>query len=76
MRRKEDGRDWLTRGLDLALGWFFWLFNRAFALGTGAYTIDYSYAGSTNFEDAAATATLDVTYGILVLSDQKAAKKA
>ncbi len=45
-------------------------------LGTGAYTIDYFYAGSTNFEDAEALATLDVTYGILVLSDQKAAKKA
>ncbi len=38
LRRKGEGRDWLTRGLDFLLGWFFRLFNRGFAAGTGAYT--------------------------------------
>jgi len=46
------------------------------ALGAGGYTIDYFYPGSTNFENAQATALLDVTYGVGVLSDQKAAKQA
>jgi multidrug efflux pump len=37
MRKREEGRDWLTRGLDFCLGWFFRLFNRSFALGTRGY---------------------------------------
>ncbi|QEL20352.1 efflux RND transporter permease subunit [Limnoglobus roseus] len=37
MRKREHGRDWLTRGLDFLLGWFFWLFNKSFAAGTSAY---------------------------------------
>jgi multidrug efflux pump len=37
MREKDAGRDRLGRGLDFALGWFFGLFNRAFAWGTGGY---------------------------------------
>jgi hypothetical protein len=46
------------------------------ALGTGAYTVDYSYAASSNFTDPHATATLDVTYGIGALFDQTAARQA
>ncbi|MBP3960577.1 efflux RND transporter permease subunit [Gemmata sp. G18] len=38
MRKREDSRDYLTRGLDFALGWFFRLFNRGFAFGTRMYT--------------------------------------
>ena len=38
MRKREDSRDYLTRGLDFALGWFFRLFNRGFAFGTRVYT--------------------------------------
>jgi multidrug efflux pump len=37
MRKKGAGRDYVTRGLDVALGWFFRLFNRGFECGTGAY---------------------------------------
>jgi multidrug efflux pump len=39
MRKKENGRDRVTRGLEFALGWFFRLFNRAFEWGTGTYTL-------------------------------------
>ncbi|QJW93181.1 efflux RND transporter permease subunit [Frigoriglobus tundricola] len=38
MRKREDSRDVLTRGLDLGLGWFFKLFNWAFDWGTKGYT--------------------------------------
>src|SRR5262249_36619564 len=38
MRKREHGRDWVTRRLDFALGWFFRLFNKTFGLGTRAYT--------------------------------------
>ncbi len=37
LRPRGDGRDPLTRLLDLVLGWFFRLFNRAFDAGTAAY---------------------------------------
>jgi multidrug efflux pump len=37
MRKKADARDWVTRGLDFLLGWFFRLFERVFGLGVGAY---------------------------------------
>ena len=37
LRPKGQGRDWLTRGIDLVFGRFFRLFNRAFAVGTEAY---------------------------------------
>jgi hypothetical protein len=42
------------------------------ALPTGAYQIQYDYAGSANFQDAHAVATLDLTDGILILSNQGA----
>jgi hypothetical protein len=44
------------------------------ALPTGAYQIQYDYAGDANFEGVTAVATLDVTYGILVLSQKTTAK--
>ncbi len=31
-------KDWFQRLLDFTLGWFFWLFNMGFRLGTGVYT--------------------------------------
>jgi multidrug efflux pump len=37
LRKKGEGRDWLTRGLDLLLGWFFRLFNRGFGAATDLY---------------------------------------
>jgi multidrug efflux pump len=37
MRKKEHGRDPVTRVLDLVLGWFFRLFNKGFEWGTSAY---------------------------------------
>ncbi|ABE39542.1 Hydrophobe/amphiphile efflux-1 HAE1 [Rhodopseudomonas palustris BisB5] len=33
----ESNRDWLTRGIDFALGWFFRLFNRFFDRASSAY---------------------------------------
>src|SRR5262249_47611106 len=38
MRKKQRGRDPVTRVLDFLLGWFFRLFNRGFEWGTSAYT--------------------------------------
>ncbi len=37
LKPRGAARDPLTRLLDLALGWFFWLFNRGFSAGTNAY---------------------------------------
>ncbi|CAN5276112.1 hypothetical protein BH11PLA2_BH11PLA2_31370 [soil metagenome] len=37
MKKRDGGRDWLTRCIDFFLGWFFWLFNRSFDLGTRGY---------------------------------------
>jgi multidrug efflux pump len=37
LKPRGRGRDPLTRVMDLALGWFFRLFNRAFGAGTSAY---------------------------------------
>ena len=37
LKPKTAARDPLTRLIDLALGWFFWLFNRAFRTSTRAY---------------------------------------
>ncbi|MFO0873348.1 MAG: multidrug efflux RND transporter permease subunit [Phycisphaerales bacterium] len=37
LRRRGEGRDWVTRGLDALLGWFFRLFNHSFDLAGGAY---------------------------------------
>jgi hypothetical protein len=44
------------------------------ALPTGAYQIQYDFAGDDYFKAAHAVATLDVTDGILVLSNQGARK--
>ncbi|AMV27067.1 Efflux pump membrane transporter BepE [Gemmata sp. SH-PL17] len=38
MRKREGSRDYLTRGLDFTLGWFFRLFNNGFEFGTRMYT--------------------------------------
>ncbi len=37
LKPKGAKKDWLTRGFDLVLGWFFRLFNAVFRLGTGLY---------------------------------------
>jgi multidrug efflux pump len=37
LMRPRSQRDYLTRGLDFALGWFFKLFNKGFELTTSAY---------------------------------------
>jgi multidrug efflux pump len=37
MRNREAGRDWVTRGFDFLLGWFFKLFNRVFGIGVRGY---------------------------------------
>lgn len=37
MRKRED-RDYVTIGLNLVLGWFFWLFNWGFSFSTNLYT--------------------------------------
>ncbi|MEM9478246.1 MAG: multidrug efflux RND transporter permease subunit [Verrucomicrobiota bacterium] len=37
LRRKEDTNDWLTKGLNLVLGWFFNLFNKGFDKATNGY---------------------------------------
>src|SRR5262249_54121042 len=37
LKPRGAGRDPLTWLLDRALGWFFWLFNRAFTWGTAGY---------------------------------------
>src|SRR5262249_19089480 len=42
------------------------------ALAAGAYSVQYDYAGDANFQDAHAVAVLDVTDGVLVLSNQGA----
>jgi hypothetical protein len=44
------------------------------ALPTGAYQIQYDYAGDANFEGVSAVANLDVTYGILVLHQKTTAR--
>ncbi len=36
-RREREHQDWLTRLINLVLGWFFRLFNRTFELGTNVY---------------------------------------
>jgi hypothetical protein len=46
------------------------------SLGTGSYTIGYSYAGDNNFTSASVTAKTDVTNGVLALFNQSKAKKA
>ena len=46
------------------------------SLGTGSYTIGYSYAGDNNFTSATATANMDVTDGVLALFDQSQSKHA
>lgn len=46
------------------------------SLGTGSYTIAYSYAGDNNFTSASATANMDVTNGVLVLFNQSQARHA
>jgi multidrug efflux pump len=38
LKPKGARRDWFTRLLDFTLGWFFRLFNRAFAFAAGRYT--------------------------------------
>ncbi len=38
LRKKEDQRDWLTRIVNVLLGWFFRLFNRAFDWTSGLYS--------------------------------------
>jgi hydrophobe/amphiphile efflux-1 (HAE1) family protein len=37
LRHREDQRDWITRGIDATLGWFFRLFNRGFEAMTRGY---------------------------------------
>ncbi|MEM0897124.1 MAG: multidrug efflux RND transporter permease subunit [Verrucomicrobiota bacterium] len=37
LRKKEDTNDWLTKGLNLVLGWFFNLFNKGFDKATNGY---------------------------------------
>jgi len=38
LRGHDAKRDWLTRGMDLGLGWFFRLFNKGFSRTTNGYT--------------------------------------
>jgi hydrophobe/amphiphile efflux-1 (HAE1) family protein len=38
LKPRHEKKDLLTRALDFSLGWFFRLFNGAFAVGTGGYT--------------------------------------
>jgi hypothetical protein len=39
------------------------------SLAAGAYTVTFSYAGDGNFNGASASATLDLTYGVTLLSN-------
>jgi multidrug efflux pump len=43
LKPKGSGRDWLTRGLDFTLGWFFRLFNKVFGAGTSFYARSVGY---------------------------------
>jgi hydrophobe/amphiphile efflux-1 (HAE1) family protein len=43
LKPKGSGRDWLTRGLDFTLGWFFRLFNKAFSASTNLYARAVGY---------------------------------
>jgi hypothetical protein len=39
------------------------------SLAAGGYSVTFSYGGDSNFNGASASATLDVTYGIKVMTD-------
>jgi hydrophobe/amphiphile efflux-1 (HAE1) family protein len=43
LRPKGAGRDWVTRGLDFTLGWFFRGFNKVFGAGTNMYARAVGY---------------------------------
>jgi multidrug efflux pump len=43
LKPKGARRDWVTRGLDFTLGWFFRGFNRVFGAGTNAYARTVGY---------------------------------
>jgi hypothetical protein len=45
-------------------------------LAAGAYNVTFSYVGDSNFNAASASATLDVTYGITLLSNLSHAQSA
>lgn len=38
LKGHDEPKDWLTRGMDFAFGWFFRRFNRAFSWGSDAYS--------------------------------------
>src|SRR5262249_55008934 len=46
------------------------------SLAVAAHAITYSYAGDSNFANASVQALMDVTYGILVLTNLSQAKSA
>jgi hypothetical protein len=46
------------------------------SLAVGAYPVTFSYAGDGNFNGASASATLDVTYGVTLLSNLSHAQPA
>jgi uncharacterized delta-60 repeat protein len=56
-------------------GTFSALFNTT-GWGVGALTIDYAFAGDSYFNDAEATANLDLTYGVLVVTNLSKARQA
>jgi hydrophobe/amphiphile efflux-1 (HAE1) family protein len=62
LRPRGARRDWVTRGLDFALGWFFRLFNRTFEAGVR------TYAGAVRYLLRLSLIVLAVYAGLLFLT--------